>query len=180
MSRIAILCPGRGSYTKATRGQIPPDQPFLERAERVRAEYDLPPLLELDRDREWSSAVQLSPEHVSPLIWLATMIDADTAMREHEPVCVGGNSMGWYTALAVAGALDFEDGFRLVDEQKGEVTFGGFFAALSEEVTDLAFRFTEPHVEDLGSLDIEEELRPVLACFPSDFLTEIMRGGFSE
>ena len=33
---------------------------------------------------------------------------------QHELVCAGGNSLGWYTALAVAGALSFEDGFRLV------------------------------------------------------------------
>ena len=27
-----------------------------------------------------------------------------------------GNSLGWYTALAVAGALSFDDAFRLVQE----------------------------------------------------------------
>jgi acyl transferase domain-containing protein len=31
-------------------------------------------------------------------------------------VCIGGNSLGWYTALAVGGALSFDDGFRLVQE----------------------------------------------------------------
>jgi len=128
MSRIAILCPGRGSYVKATRGAIPIDHPFLARAEKVRGEYGLPPLLELDRVADWSSALQLRPDHVAPLIWLSSMIDADAAMREHEAVCVGGNSLGWYTALAVAGALDFDDGFRLVQEMailQMEQTGGG-------------------------------------------------------
>jgi len=116
MSRIAILCPGRGSYIKKTRGLIPIDHPFLARAEKVRAEYGLPSLLELDRVADWSPALQVRPDHAAPLIWLSSMIDADQAMREHDVVCVGGNSLGWYTALAVSGVLDFEDGFRLVQE----------------------------------------------------------------
>ena len=44
------------------------------------------------------------------------MLDAQTAMTEGRCVAVAGNSMGWYTALAVTGALDFDDGFRLVQE----------------------------------------------------------------
>ena len=36
------------------------------------------------------------------------------ASRKLRAVAVAGNSLGWYTALAVGGALSFEDGFRLV------------------------------------------------------------------
>jgi malonyl CoA-acyl carrier protein transacylase len=42
------------------------------------------------------------------------MLDARAARERDECVAVAGNSMGWYTALAVAGALSFDDGFRLV------------------------------------------------------------------
>jgi acyl transferase domain-containing protein len=45
---------------------------------------------------------------------LVSMIDAAARMQEDQCVAVAGNSLGWYTALAVAGALDFDDGFRLV------------------------------------------------------------------
>ena len=44
------------------------------------------------------------------------MLDGLAAKEKHDIVCVGGNSLGWYTALGVAGALSFEDGFRLVQE----------------------------------------------------------------
>lgn len=44
------------------------------------------------------------------------MLDAAKAQESARCVAVGGNSMGWYTALSVAGALEFEDGFRLVQE----------------------------------------------------------------
>jgi acyl transferase domain-containing protein len=44
------------------------------------------------------------------------MLDAAARMQEDRCVAVAGNSMGWYTALAVGGALSFDDGFRLVQE----------------------------------------------------------------
>jgi len=116
VKRAALFCPGRGAYTKRTRGTIPRDHPWTARAEELRREYGLPSLVELDHDTPWRGAIHLSPENVSPLIWLASVLDAEEAKRTHELVCVGGNSMGWYTALAVAGALDFEDGFRLMQE----------------------------------------------------------------
>jgi hypothetical protein len=39
------------------------------------------------------------------------MLDAAARMQRW---CVASPLMGWYTALAVAGALSFDDGFRLV------------------------------------------------------------------
>jgi [acyl-carrier-protein] S-malonyltransferase len=115
--RIAILCPGRGAYTERTLRSLPEEpHPWVARAEELRASYGLPPLLELDRAERFRPAVHLRPANAAPLIWLVTMLDAATARAEHELVCVAGNSMGWYTALAVAGTLGFEDGFALVQE----------------------------------------------------------------
>jgi len=117
VSRIAVLCPGRGSYTKRSLGSLPAGHEWVQRADALRRDvYGLETLTELDGARRFQSATHLRPDHVSPLIYLVTMLDAAQAMQEHEAVCVAGNSMGWYTALAVAGALSFEDGFRLVQE----------------------------------------------------------------
>jgi [acyl-carrier-protein] S-malonyltransferase len=115
--RIAILCPGRGAYTERTLRSLPEGpHPWVARAEDLRASYGLPPLVELDRAERFRPALHLRPANVAPLIWLVTMLDAAAARAEHELVCVAGNSMGWYTALAVSGALSFEDGFALVQE----------------------------------------------------------------
>jgi malonyl CoA-acyl carrier protein transacylase len=116
VSRVAILCPGRGSYTERTLRSLPEDHPWVRHAEELRAARGLGSLLELDRAERFQPARHLRPAEASPLIWLVALLDAARAMDEHEAVCVLGNSMGWYTALAVAGALDFEDGFRLVQE----------------------------------------------------------------
>ncbi|MBK7644461.1 MAG: ACP S-malonyltransferase [Planctomycetes bacterium] len=116
MTRALVLCPGRGSYTEKTLRSLPEEHRFVARAEVLRREYGLPALVELDRAAKFDAKTHLAPIHASPLIWLVSMIDAEAAGREHQISAVAGNSMGWYTALAVAGALDFDDGFRLMQE----------------------------------------------------------------
>ena len=114
MSRIAIVCPGRGSYTKKSLGTLPQEHELIDRAEAVRAEYGLKPLRELDGAERFIREEQLRADNVSPLIYLHSMLDAAIAQDGNETVCVCGSSMGWYSALALAGALGFEDGLRLV------------------------------------------------------------------
>lgn len=112
--RVAIVCPGRGSYTADQMGTLPADHPWIEEAEALRRELDLPSLVELDGAERFRGALHLRPANVSPLIYLISMLDAARASESGELVAVAGNSMGWYTALAVAGALSFTDGLRLV------------------------------------------------------------------
>ncbi|MEX1024694.1 MAG: ACP S-malonyltransferase [Planctomycetota bacterium] len=112
--RVALLCPGRGSYTEASLGSLPPAHALVRRAEAVRAEFGLESLVALDSAAKFSAARHLRPANVAALIFVATMLDATTVLEREHVVAVAGNSMGWYTGLAVAGALSFEDGFRLV------------------------------------------------------------------
>lgn len=112
--RGVALCPGRGSYTEATLRSLPATEPLVARAEAVRAEFGLDPLQALDGAARFEPARHLAPANVSPLIYVKTMLDLERAARSYEIVAIGGNSMGWYTALAAAGALSFEDGLRLV------------------------------------------------------------------
>ena len=118
MRRIAIVCPGRGSYAQQELRSLPAGHPLVARADALRARYELPPLSALDRAARFSAAEHLRPANASPLIWLVTLLDAERALAEAGTSCTAvlGNSMGWYTALAVAGALDFDDGFALVQE----------------------------------------------------------------
>ncbi|MDA1265013.1 MAG: ACP S-malonyltransferase, partial [Planctomycetota bacterium] len=114
MTRAALFLPGRGSYTEASLGSLPPGDPWVLAAEALRAEFGLAPLGELDQATKFEPARHLKPSNVSALIYVKSMLDARAAAERYELVCVGGNSMGWYTALAAAGALEFADGFRLV------------------------------------------------------------------
>lgn len=116
MSRALLACPGRGSYTAASLGSLPADHPWVAAADRLRAERGLPTLTELDAAERFDPSLHLQPVHASPLTWLVTLLDAERAAADHEFVAVVGNSLGWYSALTVAGVLGFEDGFRLVQE----------------------------------------------------------------
>ncbi len=112
--RAVLVLPGRGAYTAATLGTIPVDHPLVAEAESLRAEMGLDSLLALDSADRFAPEIHLRPANASPLIFLASMLDAERAAADHRLVAVIGNSLGWYTALTVAGALDFADGFRLV------------------------------------------------------------------
>ncbi|MDP2085692.1 MAG: ACP S-malonyltransferase [Gemmobacter sp.] len=112
--KAVVVCPGRGTYGKGELGSLTRlhgGAPLLASYEAVRAEAGFEPLLALD------GAASLGPrhgrgEHASGLIHAMSVLDA-RALRGVEMVAVTGNSMGWYSALAVAGALDERDGLRL-------------------------------------------------------------------
>jgi len=112
--RAVLVFPGRGAYTAASLGSLPAEHPFVQRAEALRADLGLDSLLALDAADEFEAAVHLRPANASPLIWLISLLGAERAMADHRVVAVIGNSLGWYTALTVGDALDFDDAFRLV------------------------------------------------------------------
>ena len=68
---------------------------------------------------------------------------------------------GAENGAVTAGPARAQNGFRLVNEQKGERAFGGALAALGEKVAHLPFRLAHPHVEDFGAFDVQKELRMV-------------------
>jgi acyl transferase domain-containing protein len=146
VTRAAIVCPGRGSYTEKTLRSLPDAHPWVARADELRGEYGLPKLSELDRAQRFSAAAHLRPANASPLTWLVTMLDAAAARAEHEVACVAANSMGWYTALSVAGALSFDDGFRLVQEM-----------SLLQEEHAVGGQIVYPRVDDAWRRDPERE-----------------------
>jgi acyl transferase domain-containing protein len=116
MNRVALFCPGRGSYTEKSLRSLPAGEAWVAAAEALRREYGLEPLVALDQAAKFEPARHLRPANAAALIYVCSMLDARDVLARERIACVGGNSLGWYTALAVAGALTFEDGFRLVQE----------------------------------------------------------------
>lgn len=129
MTRAGLVFPGRGAYTAASLGSLPREHPLVRRAEELRGGWDLPPLLELDGASRFDPRVHLLPANASPLIFLASLLDAEAINGDLVPVVGLGNSLGWYTALTYADALSFDDGFRLVQEigllQQEPLPYGG-------------------------------------------------------
>jgi acyl transferase domain-containing protein len=114
--RAVIACAGRGAYGAGSLGSLPAEHPAVGRAESLRAEYGLEPLLDLDRADGFDPLRHLRPANASALIFMVTLLDAERAGADHDLVAVIGNSLGWYSSLAIAGALSFDDAFRLVQE----------------------------------------------------------------
>ncbi|CAM2007357.1 hypothetical protein [Acanthopleuribacter pedis] len=147
MARLVLVAPGRGSYNRtelgyfkrfrdhaafARRGEL------LAEADALRAAAGRPSLAELDTAANFSSARHLPGENASGLIFTASAADhALLNTDEHQICAVLGNSMGWYTALYLAGALSFGDAFRVVDTmasyQKGNIRGGQIIYPLVDD-----------------------------------------------
>lgn len=147
MSRAALVFPGRGSYTSGSLGSLPAEHPLVQEAEELRAGYaerGLPSLASLDGATAFDPRTHLRPANASPLIYVASLLDARVAGADHRIVVTMGNSLGWYTALAASGALPFSDGFRLVQEmallQEEPLPAGGPGGQVIYPLTDADWR----------------------------------------
>lgn len=120
-TKTAVLfCPGRGAYGMAELGSIArhlqggPVADALAAADEERRAACLPTITELDAAPKFKPSLHLDGENAAALICFATLAHAEVLRRTYRVVAVAGNSLGWYTALPVAGALTPADGYRLV------------------------------------------------------------------
>lgn len=117
--RVVVVCPGRGTYGATELGYFSrhhPGSTLISGFDRARAGRGAPTLSELDGAAKYSTALHTPGENSAPLIFAAGLLDflsLDPAKAEVVAVC--GNSMGWYTALACAGAVSPEHGFAIAD-----------------------------------------------------------------
>ncbi len=120
MSRSAVLiCPGRGTYNKEELGYLARHHgdkgAMLAAFDAIRAEAGQEAITLLDAAERFSGATYTRGDVASPLIYASSLADGASLADDVEVVAVTGNSMGWYIALAAAGALSPEAGFRLVN-----------------------------------------------------------------
>jgi [acyl-carrier-protein] S-malonyltransferase len=136
--RALIVCPGRGSYGRAQLGSLPGNDPIIATLDRYRARLGRPALTELDRAPAYAAPLHVAGEHASLLTFGATAVDLAAIDRDKvDIVGVTGNSMGFYTALYAAGALDLDGAARLVETlghyQAGNVIGGQLLYPLVDE-----------------------------------------------
>ena len=114
-----VVCPGRGTYNKGELGYLArhfPDPALLAAFDNQRSEAGQDPLSTLDGADRFSLARHTRGDNASGLIFAATLGDFLSIDRSAiEIVAVTGNSMGWYSALACAGAVSPEDGFTIAN-----------------------------------------------------------------
>lgn len=124
MTRTAVLiCPGRGTYNKPELGYL--HRHHADKAamftgfDAARAALGQEEVTALDGATRFSVAKYSRGDVASPLIYASALADTHSLAQDIEVVAVTGNSMGWYIALAAAGALAPQDGFELVNTMGG-------------------------------------------------------------
>lgn len=120
MSKIAILFPGQGAQHVGMCGNLvastPQARSLFERANVVLG-YDLLDLCLHGPQERLDATV-----HSQPALFVAGLAAMEW-LKIHRPEVVGGAqataglSLGEYTALAFAGAMEFEDALRVVQER---------------------------------------------------------------
>lgn len=115
---VLVVCPGRGTYNAPELGYLQQHHAgaeWLARFDAMRAEAGKESLSALDGAAKFTPA-HLRGDNAAPLIHAYAYLDFLRIDRERfEIVAVTGNSMGWYTALACAGAVSPEHGFAIAD-----------------------------------------------------------------
>ena len=114
-----VVAPGRGTYGKNELGSIARLHgarfaDLIANFDAQRAERGQPTVTELDGADRFSVAAHMRGDVAAPLIYTATALDFLSIDREKfDVVAIAGNSMGWYSALALGGAVSVADGFRI-------------------------------------------------------------------
>ena len=117
--RIVVVCPGRGSYSRDTNGYFNNHDnkasSHLSVINNKRIKDGQLGIIELD-SMSFKSKIHMTGENASSLIYACSLNDfLSLDLNKYEIVAVTGNSMGWYSALAFAGALSYENGYDLVN-----------------------------------------------------------------
>lgn len=118
--RVVVICPGRGTYTKETLGYLKKFRPqlnnFINTLDEKRTQVGMPTITSLDEEPVFKPQLHTKGENASTLIYACSYADyLSLDFDKYEIVAVTGNSMGWYIALAVAGALDVHGAFEVIN-----------------------------------------------------------------
>lgn len=115
-----VVCPGRGVYNAGELGYLAryhgDKAHIIAGFDEQRRALDQDPVAALDAAQRFSVAKFTRGDNASALIYACSYADFLSIDRQAvDIVAVTGNSMGWYTALACAGALSAGNGFRVVN-----------------------------------------------------------------
>ncbi|MDH7798414.1 MULTISPECIES: ACP S-malonyltransferase [unclassified Beijerinckia] len=120
MKTAVVICPGRGTYNKTELGYLThhhaDKRELLAGFDAVRTANGQETVTDLDGAASYSATRHTRGDNASALIYACTYADFLAIDRSAiKVVAVTGNSMGWYSALACAGALSPRDGFTLAN-----------------------------------------------------------------
>ena len=118
--RIVVICAGRGTYTRDTIKYLThcnkESASLIKWRDQKRQADGRPSLTDLDSS-PFKSKTHMLGENASSLIYACSMKDfLAINQKKYEIVAFTGNSMGWYTALALAGVFTYKTGYRVIEK----------------------------------------------------------------
>jgi malonyl CoA-acyl carrier protein transacylase len=127
--RAVVICPGRGTYNKEELGYLQrlhsDKTEIISLIDNYRDSQGQMKVSALDGMDNYSMRVHTAGENASALIYACALSDYQTINEEEfDVVAVTGNSMGWYIALAVAGALAQPQAIELINTMGSMMTNG--------------------------------------------------------
>ena len=158
--RIVVICPGRGTYTRETSGYLAAfgasAKGHISYMDEQRKIAENSTLTELD-SMQFRAKIHMAGEHASPLIYACSLADfLSIDQNKYEVVAITGNSMGWYSALALSGALTHENAYALIDTMgsmmKGGIMGGQIIYSLVDD---------NWHIDDAKKASVLTEIKNV-------------------
>lgn len=117
--KAVVICPGRGTYNKPELGYIgryhSDKSTLTKQFDTLREGLGQISIERLDAAPHFEARVHTAGDNASGLIYAASFLDSIDCHQAFDVIAVTGNSMGWYTTLAVAGACAPLDAFRIVN-----------------------------------------------------------------
>ncbi|MCC2617719.1 ACP S-malonyltransferase [Aestuariibacter halophilus] len=176
--RVVVVCPGRGTYNKPELGYLgryhSDKTALLETIDAYRRDQGQPSVVELDSAERYSMATHTAGEHASALIYACAAGDfADIDRDQYEIVAVTGNSMGWYIALATAGALSPASGIDVINTMGSMMKDGVIGGQLIYPVCNADWHLDSQHLRTL-----QQAMREVNADAAHQVYVSIRLGGY--
>jgi len=163
--RAVVICPGRGTYNKDELGYLKrlhaDKNELISLIDNYRRTQGQPEITELDGMEKYAMRQHTAGENASALIYACAMADFQSINRdEFEIVAVTGNSMGWYIALAAAGALPPEQAIQVVNTMGSMMTEGVIGGQLIYPVIDEKWQFDRQLLDLLETSVVQVNKQP--------------------
>ncbi len=158
--RAVVICPGRGTYNKEELGYLQrlhsDKTELVEVIDNYRHQQGQITISELDGLEQYSMRLHTAGENASALIYGCAMGDFQAIDQdEYDIVAVTGNSMGWYIALAVAGALNSAGSVELINTMGSMMTDGVIGGQMIYPIIDENWRIDHQVVENIDQWLVE-------------------------
>ena len=176
--RVVVICPGRGTYNKDELGYLKrlhaDKTEIVDLIDEYRVTQDQVPIADLDGAQKFSMAKHTAGENASALIYACALSDYLSIDQDnYDIVGVTGNSMGWYIALAVAGALNRQSSIKLINTMGSMMTDGIIGGQIIYPVMDESWNLHPDHDSQIANW-----LSQVNSVKGSEVYVSIYLGGY--